>query len=67
MWIDPPEGWRYGFPKELPVPEPRNIIEWLVAEGYPQALVDQMGPRFSYWCRYYDSPPPPPPVDKYPA
>ena len=36
--IDPPDGWRYGFPK----PIPNNILKneslmriWLQAEGYP--------------------------------
>jgi hypothetical protein len=36
--IDPPEGWRYGFPK--PCPEFHdlkfNLNEWLLANGYPE-------------------------------
>lgn len=52
MWIDPPSGWLYGFPKKLPVPEPRSILEWLVSEGYPQKLIDEMGSQFCYRCFY---------------
>jgi hypothetical protein len=44
MFIDPPTGWRYGFPK--PAPENiRNMTqaqlhEWFVANGYPQKELD---------------------------
>ena len=41
--VDPPSGWRYGFPK----PYVKNKIEdraelnaWLVSEGYPQSEID---------------------------
>lgn len=33
--IDPPEGWKYGFPKELPE-DVENVREWLVEQGYPR-------------------------------
>jgi hypothetical protein len=44
MFIDPPTGWMYGFPK----PAPENIRdmtqaqlhEWFVANGYPQKELD---------------------------
>lgn len=43
--IDPPEGWRYGFPK--PVPEGvgrdeflQDLNAWLLANGYPQEMID---------------------------
>lgn len=47
MYIDPPSGWRYGFPK----PAPLNIREmtteqlhqWFAANGYPQKELD-------YWA-----------------
>ena len=50
MLIDPPMGWRYGFPKKLPTPEPDNIVEWLISEGYPKAVIDSFGEHF--YCRY---------------
>lgn len=39
LFVDPPGGWRYGFPKPMPA-NVQNVDEWLVQEGYPQELVD---------------------------
>jgi hypothetical protein len=39
LFIDPPSGWKYGFPKPAPTP-PKDMNAWLVANGYPQHLVD---------------------------
>jgi len=37
LWIDPPEGWRYGFPRALPEGiEGDAIIEWMIECGYPK-------------------------------
>lgn len=39
--VDPPEGWRYGFPKEMQqgmTIEEEN--QWFVNNGYPQKLID---------------------------
>jgi hypothetical protein len=38
-YIDPPAGWRYGFPKVLP-DNVQDINAWLVSEGYPQDIID---------------------------
>lgn len=40
--IDPPSGWMYGFPKEIPesVSDIKEVKEWLVKNGYPQAMID---------------------------
>ena len=47
--VDPPEGWRYGFPKSYGTFEdkahpqsyqlPDN--QWFLDQGYPQSLIDQ--------------------------
>ena len=50
--IDPPSGWRYGFPKALPDPEPANLTEWLVENGYPKEEIDNLGEYF--FCRYWE-------------
>jgi hypothetical protein len=51
-WIDPPSGWKYGFPK--PVPEGvEDMTEWLVSEGYPRAEIEKMGDYF--FCRHWES------------
>ena len=52
IMIDPPSGWKYGFPKSLPDPKPENILEWLVTNGYPQHEIDACGDHF--YSRYWE-------------
>jgi len=51
LMIDPPSGWKYGFPK--PVDEEYYLLKddfdmkrWLVSEGYPQTEIDNLGSSF---------------------
>jgi hypothetical protein len=40
--IDPPSGWKYGFPKELPETVNRNnLVQWFLDQGYPQTLIEE--------------------------
>jgi len=42
--IDPtPQGWMYGFPKEIP-DDVQDIIGWLMEQGYPETL--------AMYCKY---------------
>lgn len=54
MMIDPPAGWKYGFPK--PLPKKFDTWEesqaWLISEGYPQSEIDACGDHF--YCRYWE-------------
>jgi hypothetical protein len=50
--IDPPSGWKYGFPKPIP-DDIKDVISWLVENGYPQEEIDKLGEHF--YCRYWDS------------
>jgi hypothetical protein len=52
LMIDPPSGWKYGFPMPLPDPKPENTMAWLVEQGYPQAEIDSLGQYF--YCRYWE-------------
>ena len=52
LMIDPPSGWKYGFPMPLPDPRPESTTAWLVEQGYPQAEIDLMGQYF--YCRYWE-------------
>ena len=48
--IDPPSGWKYGFPKVFP----EDVIDtekWLVENGYPQTEIDYLGD--SFWVRHW--------------
>jgi len=47
LMIDPPSGWKYGFPKPLPE-EVENVKEWLLEQGYPQREIDLCGKHFHY-------------------
>lgn len=38
MWIDPPSGWRYGFPKLYDKRVP--LQQWLIDNEYPEQDVD---------------------------
>lgn len=37
--IDPPTGWKYGFPKELP-DDIKDLRQWFIDNGYPEKSVD---------------------------
>jgi hypothetical protein len=50
MIFDPPEGWRYGFPKTIPK-DCKSISEWLKECNYPEHLME-LAERHS---RYIDS------------
>lgn len=52
LYIDPPSGWKYGFPKVYPTDvDPKDTIKWLISQGYPQEEIDCCGDYF--YCRYF--------------
>lgn len=52
-WIDPPSGWKYGFPKPFePAPE-QEIDDWLIKNGYPQSEINLWLGR-AIPCRVWD-------------
>ena len=52
--IDPPAGWRYGFPKPAPSlgKSEEELIKWFLENGYPQHEIDNGGLK---WVRYFES------------
>lgn len=52
-YIDPPSGWKYGFPKVLPegVKTNEQIKDWLKKEGYPVKDLDFALKYSRYWER----------------
>jgi hypothetical protein len=52
LMVDPPSGWKYGFPKPLPDPQPEDMVAWYISEGYPQKEIDRYGEHF--YCRYWE-------------
>jgi hypothetical protein len=51
--IDPPSGWQYGFPKPIPEDRKKDSLVWLVEQGYPQKLIDELGEHF--YCSYWET------------
>ena len=50
--IDPPSGWRYGFPRPVPeafFDEGFDLGDWLIACGYPEADVPLAIKYSRYW------------------
>lgn len=48
-YIDPPEGWKHGFPKVIPENvKPEDINDWLVKNGYPKEKIIKYGEQFYY-------------------
>jgi len=45
IWVDPPAGWRYGFPKVFDTKD-GDMRVWLVEQGYPQAEIEDLGDQF---------------------
>lgn len=47
VMVDPPSGWRYGFPKERPKDLGNMTFDqWLISEGYPKKEIEKMGDHF---------------------
>lgn len=47
-YIDPPEGWAYGFPKIYTPKEDQSCEDWLVENGYPRDMAEMGWP-----CRFW--------------
>jgi hypothetical protein len=52
IWVDPPSGWKYGFPKVYDPASDGDIMEWIVRCGYPEPLVKDYGDHF-YTRQWY--------------
>jgi len=54
MMIDPPEGWKYGFPKAMPkvFDTYGEQEDWLISQGYPLSVINSYGDYF--YCRYWE-------------
>lgn len=49
--VDPPSGWKYGFPKPMPeLKTEEEKIQWFLDNGYPKELINQ---GMLEYCRYF--------------
>lgn len=39
MWVDPPSGWRFGFPKIFTPNDGESLEVWLLRNGVPGKIV----------------------------
>lgn len=39
IYVDPPSGWKYGFPKIKKGDDGRDMKTWLVENGYPLGMI----------------------------
>ena len=47
--VDPPEGWRYGFPKKFDITPGETFAQWLVRRGYPESMLDLALMHSRWW------------------
>ena len=40
MWVDPAEGWKYGFPKIYDSKTDGTMRDWLLKNGYPEKMLE---------------------------
>ena len=50
VWVDPPSGHKYGFPKLWNPNKNPDMWDWIVKEGYPQRLLTPSNvANIRYW------------------
>jgi len=49
--IDPPSGWKYGFPKPVPKNHEKDEVlsAWLIEQGYPEKDIEHALKYSRYW------------------
>jgi hypothetical protein len=50
IWVDPPEGWKYGFPAIYDPDTDGQMREWIVRKGYPLLTIKEYGDAWAVRC-----------------
>ena len=50
IWVDPPEGWKYGFPAIYDPEKDGQMREWIVRKGYPLLTIKEYGDSWAVRC-----------------
>jgi len=50
IWVDPPGGWRYGFPAIYDPEKDGQMSEWIVKKGYPLLTIKEYGESWAVRC-----------------
>jgi len=56
IWVDPPEGWKYGFPAIYDPEKDGQMSEWIVRKGYPLLTIKEYGDAWAVRCWPADEP-----------
>ena len=43
IWVDPPEGWKFGFPAIYDPVNDGKMRDWIVRKGYPLLTIKEYG------------------------
>jgi len=46
LWVDPPGGWRYGFPQIWDGSKDPDVDTWMRQAGYPDEVRETYGQHF---------------------
>ena len=46
MWVDPPEGWKFGFPAIYDPVNDGKMCDWIVRKGYPLLTIKEYGEQW---------------------
>jgi hypothetical protein len=50
LWVDPPEGWKHGFPAIYDSETDGQMSEWIVNKGYPVQTIKEYGEQWHIRC-----------------
>jgi hypothetical protein len=50
IWVDPPEGWKFGFPAIYDPDTDGQMSEWIVNKGYPVQIIKEYGESWAVRC-----------------
>lgn len=60
VWVDPPEGWKHGFPAIYDSETDGQMSEWIINKGYPVQTIKEYGEQWHIRCWPAEEP------EKYP-
>jgi hypothetical protein len=56
IWVDPPEGWKYGFPAIYDPDTDGQMSDWIISKGYPIQIIKEYGEQWMVRCWPADEP-----------
>ena len=56
IWVDPPEGWKFGFPAIFDPVTDGKMRDWIVRKGYPLLKIKEYGDSWAVRCWYAEEP-----------